>query len=704
MYVSLDWINELVSLKNITINNLVSKLTLGGFEVEEILKLYIHNQKKIILNISTTANRSDTISIQGIGKEFSVLLNKPIKISNYVKVNSRLIKNFYNNFTVYDNSEYYSTFLTIIIENFNTIKSPIWLQEKLICSGIKPINNLLDYKNYIFLETGYPFEFYDLKKLSKKLIKSDFNLTLKLNNKDLYFEAENNQTYNLKSKILTINVNDQILSIGGIIGNKNFCYDNQTTSLLLEGVIFNSKKIRQQSRIIGLKTTRSLHYEKGLNSSLFFESLIKLLKLLKITNSKIKYNIHTISKLSNNKLLKIILNYKTIIEILGPFSISNNYQKIFLSPVHISEYLIRLNFKFIFATNKLQWNTEIPNSRILDIEREIDLIEEIGRLHGFNNFLINLPSIKKFGCEDLSYKIRKKITTCFLSEGFNELIHYSLIHDKTANSIKLINPLITEYCYLRNSLLPNLLKTLKNNIKQGNFNLEGFEYGHSFLTNNTLKFFETEKIAGVFGGIKFKQSWNEKSTFLSWFEGKNKIDEIFKKLKILVYWKNEIPYNYKSIFHPYKTSTIVSSTGEYLGIFGQIHPNIAKKQNLSAKLFLFELEFDLFKYKFQNISLTLYQHYSPYPKIVKDLSFVINQKFSFTQIQKTILEYGTESLKNIKVLDEYRGINIPINETSLCIQLTFQSTKKTLLNQEIEKLINKLQNILIKQYDVNIRI
>ena len=145
MYVSLDWINELVSLKNITINNLVNKLTLGGFEVEEILKLYIHSQKKIVLNISTTANRSDTISIQGIGKEFSVLLNKPIKISNYIKVNSSLIKNFYKNFTVSDNSEYYSTFLTIIIENFNTIKSPIWLQEKLICSGIKPINNLLDY-------------------------------------------------------------------------------------------------------------------------------------------------------------------------------------------------------------------------------------------------------------------------------------------------------------------------------------------------------------------------------------------------------------------------------------------------------------------------------------------------------------------------------------------------------------------------------
>lgn len=704
MYVSLDWINELVNLKNITINNLVNKLTLGGFEVEDILKLYINNQKKIILNISTTANRSDTISIQGIGKEISILLNKPIKISNYFKTNSMIIKNFYNNFAVYDNSEYYSIFLTIIIKNFNSIKSPIWLQEKLICSGIKPVNNLLDYKNYIFLETGYLFEFYDLKKLHKKIIISDFNLTLKLNNKNLYFKAENNQTYNLKSRILTININDQILSIGGIIVNKDFCYDNQTTSLLLEGVIFNSRKIRQQSRIVGLKTTRSLHYEKGLNSSLFFKSLIKLLKLLKITDSKIKYNIHTISKLSNNKLSKIILNYKTIIEILGPLSTGDNNQKIFLSPVHISEYLMRLNFKFIFVTNKLQWNTEIPNSRISDIEREIDLIEEIGRLHGFNNFLINLPSIKQFGYEDFSYQIRKKITTCFLSEGFNELIHYSLVHEKMANSIKLVNPLVTEYSYLRNSLLPNLLKTVNNNIKQGNFNLEGFEYGHSFLTNNNLDFFETEKIAGFFGGIKFKQLWDEKSKFLSWFEGKNKIDEVFKKLKILVYWKNDIPYNYQSIFHPYKTSRIVSSTGEYLGIFGQIHPNLAKKQNLSSGLFLFELEFDLFKYKFQNISLTLYQPYSLYPKIVKDLSFVIHQKFSFIQIQKTILEYGTEFLINIKLLDEYRGRNIPINETSLCIQLTFQSNKKTLMNQEIEKLINKLQNILIKQYDVNIRI
>jgi phenylalanyl-tRNA synthetase beta chain len=143
--------------------------------------------------------------------------------------------------------------------------------------------------------------------------------------------------------------------------------------------------------------------------------------------------------------------------------------------------------------SKLSWEVQIPHSRSDDITREIDLIEEIGRLHGFNNFLTTtLPKIKTIGNEDLSYQTRKKITSCFLNLGLMNLIHYSLVNEKTflQNEIKLINPLLSDYSNLRTSLLPNLIKTVQENLKQGNSFIEGFEYGHVFsgdIQNNFKK-------------------------------------------------------------------------------------------------------------------------------------------------------------------------------------------------------------------------
>jgi len=704
MYTSLDWINELVSLETVQLNDLIDKLTLGGFEVEETLEIEINKQKKTILDISATANRADSLSIKGIAKEVTALLNTQSLKSSYTKQALNYENQIEDILISSKLSINYSTFVAVTIENLTDFSIPKWLNEKLLCSEIEPLNNLLDFQTYILLETGYPFEFYDLDKLKQNIKTEEFELTLKPAIENKVFIGNNGFQYNLDSNILIVEANNYPLSIAGIISNKTVSYTSETKSLLIEASIFNSKKIRQQSRTLGLRTDRSARYEKGLNNSSFIQALIRLISLLKISNPELICKIHTTSQIEQPKLSKIILKYETIIEILGPIQNDLNAQPTQLLPIQITNYLDRLNFNFSFNEKKLTWIVEVPPARIDDIEREIDLIEEIGRLHGFNNFITDLPNIYNIGKEDFSYQVRKKLTNCFLNEGFNELIQYSLVNEKASNNIQLINPLISDYSTLRTSLLPKLIQIVGENLKQSNSILEGFEYGHVFLGDIDVNYIEKEVVSGIFGGLKSKRQWSETSISLSWFEGKGKMEELFKKLNIPVSWKNSTLVKYKNILHPYRTAELYLSDGSSLGVFGQIHPIAAKKNNISTGLFLFEFNFETLKNEFKQKKLALYQPYSLYPKITKDLSFIVDRNISFNEIKTTILNNGTKYLKHIELLDEYQGSSIPKHQTSLCIQLTFQSIEKTLITKEIDEILNNLYTVLETQYDINIRI
>lgn len=706
MQISLKWVNELVNIKTVNLDYLIEKLTLGGFEVEEIIDVEINGKKIITLDISATANRSDSLSIKGISKEIATLLNKPYKTSKYLNKNWD-IKNLKHN-SIFQPNELnnYSTFVTVTVEYLNNVNSPTWLKQKLISSGLVPANNLLDFQNYILLESGYPFEFYDLEKIRSKVNNSTFKLTLTKNNKYEQFLASNNLSYNLYDSILTLETNNFPLSIAGIIPHKDFCYTDQTKSLLIESSIFNSTKIRQQSRSLGLRTDRSARYEKSLKNDFLLEALYRLISLLKISNPNIICKLHTISQSREQNLQSISLDYNNISEILGPVKGYSRVNSKYITPITISNYLNRLNFKYSYDDSKLSWKVEIPTSRSDDIMRQIDLIEEIGRLHGFNKFLTRLPKIKTIGIEDSSYQTRKKITACLLNAGFNELINYSLVNETTFinNDIKLFNPLLNDCSSLRSSLLPNLIKTVTENLKQGNFYVEGFEYGHIFSGNILNAFEEKEYIGGIFGGIKTKLNWSETLKSVSWFEAKGKIEQLFKQLNLIVYWKVHFNKTYNQILHPYRTAELSLADGINLGIFGQIHPILARKLNLSPELYLFEFNLDLVKDQIKTNKLSTYKEYSLYPKIVKDLSFIVEQTISFEEIQKTLLFNGTKFLTEINLLDEYKGESVPDNHISLCLQLVFQSNEKTLQNKDVENIINELQNLLINCFNVKIRI
>ena len=593
-----------------------------------------------------------------------------------------------------------STFLAVMVENFNTLKVPKWIKEKLLSSGFIPENNFSDFQNYILLETGYPFEFYDLEKLYSELKTSDFQLSIKKASENQKFLAKNNLDYKLDNSVLTVNANDLPISIAGLIESKALAISKNTTKLLIEGSIFNAGKIRQQSRHLNLRTDRSARYEKSLRNTYLLEGLYRLISLLRISNPDLTCKLHTSQKSMEEALGSILLRYTTINEILGP-SLGKTYIRI----EKITEYLKRLDFEFTYNESEVSWSVKIPHSRAEDITREIDLIEEIGRLHGFNNFLTTLPKIKTIGNEDSTYQTRRKITSCLLNLGFNELIHYSLVNQEKyfKNEVELRNPLLADSSRLRSSLLPSLLKTVQENSKQKNIVMEGFEYGHVFSFDPVKKFKEKEYLAGIFGGFKTKFSWTGSERALTWFEAKGKIEQFFHQLNLVTYWQKSSLTKREKLFHPYCCADIYLSNGKTLGSFGQLHPILANQLNLSSEIYLFEFDLESIEEQLQMNRLRFYKSYSLYPKIIKDLSVIVQRGISFQEIQEILYLNGTEFLSEINLLDEYRGPSIPEHSTSLCFQLIFQSEKKTLENKKIEKILQNLQSILIKKFHAKIR-
>jgi phenylalanyl-tRNA synthetase beta chain len=705
MQISLQWINELVNIDAVNLDELIEKLTLGGFEVEETLEVEINNKKQLILDISATANRSDSLSIQGISTEMSILLNQPPKISSYL-LNTRNWK-----WTIEDNTKivsmdnHCSIFLSFVVDNLTSLNIPKWITQKLRSCNIEPSNSLLDFKNYILIETGYPLELYDFKKICTKLKTSKFELSIEKSDNPQKFLASNNITYELNNSILTLNANKIPLAIAGLIEAQNCSVSNTTKSILIEASIFNAAKIRQQSRQLGLRTDRSARYEKSLRSTYLVEAVYRLISLLRISNPNLTCRLYTSQKMIEKSLEPIILRYERIKEILGPVNTSDSENLNYISSQVITDYLTRLNFKFLFDPLLLIWKVHRLHSRMDDISREIDLIEEIGRLYGFNNFLTTLPKIQTIGIEDSTYKTRKKLTSCLLNLGFNELIHYSLVNQTTFlnNEIKLVNPLLTDCSNLRSSLLPNLLKTVQENFKQKNIALEGFEYGHVFYSDSVTEFKEKECIAGIFGGIKLKLDWNSSEIGLNWFEAKGKIQQLFNQLNLKTSWKKSSNKLVKNLLHPYRSAEIYSVNQIKLGVFGQIHPMLANQINLSPEIYLFEFNVELINFQLQTNSLSLYKSYSLYPRIIKDLSFIVQRNISLETIKNAIYINGTEFLSEINLLDEYKGQSIPKNHTSLCLQLIFQSNQKTLENKEIENIIKKLQEILMQKFQATLR-
>ncbi|CAM9097513.1 unnamed protein product [Discosporangium mesarthrocarpum] len=743
MYISLKWIQHLIGFQKLTIQSLINKLILAGFEVENVIPL----NNDILLELSLTANRTDSSNIKGLIVEINSLFNldmflevsrsikllkssnnfeKPNFLSQFIleNIKYKLYNNYFLFFKKYITWEhflqkkYFHTRKLKILKKNTTIlyhnkskfirvkKSPNWIQKRLLTMNFKPVNNIIDTINYILIETGQVFFVYDINKLQKISNSSNFNFNIEFASNNSSFCLSDSKTLKLTEDILIITLNKTIISIAGIIQHFNSFVTNETSKIILQAGLYNAQQIKNSSKILNLKTEYSIKLEKQIDLNLFEQAYIRLIHLFWV--QKIKFTqlvkqdfffksnekndlFYTYIKYFNNK---IKISFFKINQLIGPYA---NMEK--LSNFQILRYLKLLNFKIIFKTDQT-CHILIPFSRRFDIQREIDIIEEIVRINDFNKFNSLLPHINEVGNITKLEKLKRYLRICLINLGFNESFHSTLTHTNNIYEPKLKNPLLNETSNLRLSLLNKLIKKVSFNQKQSDSGFETFEFGRVYrmLPFKTKSIHELEVVSGIFGSKFFRTNWNTKSSCLNWFEAKGLIEEIFYKLNISTNW---VKANFKEItnFHPTRTANLYIKN-QFFGTFGQIHPSLAIINNINKKTYLFEFNLKILNDFWQNKTSITYNSYSFYPISSIDLTCIIKNNLIFDKIIKHIYCLGQPLLKSVDLFDYYCQPPIPKGYSSLNFKLQFQVKDRTLTNLEVTKKLEFIITNLEKNYDI----
>jgi phenylalanyl-tRNA synthetase beta chain len=730
MYVSLKWVQSILNLKELSLLNFCNKLTVAGFEIEEVQKKFILDEIDFILDISLTANRSDITNIKGFIQELRSIFFKQsykdsFKLKEIDKVNFSSLKkrimhssvfiweHFLQKETFYSNLnqgnkdlifEKCCAFISIEVFTLKVKASPQWLQKYLLSSNINPINNILDTINFVTLETGYPFFACDLIKLKKYLKTSTIKFSTRYASIQQKFQIEPNKTIILQPNNLLLYANETPISVIGFLTVREIEINENTTDLLIYGGLFDPLQIRKSAQILGFRTEQSRSLEKHLNFNGLEQAFIRLSILFRVQGINFIlenliniHRIHTMNKPSfinyiENKRPLLNLNYKEVTNLLGSSS--------FLEKGNILNILKALHFKILIEAEDC-CKLNIPFSREFDLEREVDLIEEIVRISGFTSFSsFNFKKIQQGKISKLE-KLKRLLRKIFIDLGFNEVLHYSTTTFQTKTQVELKNPIVPENNCFRISLLNQLIQKSGLNTNKKNKTFEAFEIGRIYTISNSGNIIETELISGIFGGKSYHSEWNGEEKIINWFEAKGIMDHFFKILDLPVSWSKLSNKNEK-FFHTGRCAEL-SINKQLLGKFGQIHPVMAKTHALLDQTFLFEFNLSVLEKLWEPKQISMFKQYSQFPATLIDLAFIKNDKICFKDVETKIIDIGGPLLESIQLFDYYSGVPIPVGYHSLGFKLKFRDFNKTLTNEEVDFIVKKIIKALEKDFGIVIR-
>ncbi len=654
-----------------------------GEDVKELLDL-----NDYIFELDLTPNRSDCLSLIGVAYEVAAILDKEIKIpkdnlgvkiSNDNKINIQI--------TAPEACKHYSARL---LTDVKVAESPYWLQNRLITSGIRPINNLVDITNYVLLEYGQPLHAFDYNYLEKSFIEVRL---AKPNEKIITLD---DQIRELDEEMLLITDQVKPIALAGVMGGANSEVTSETTQVLLESAFFNRTFIGKTARKLGLRSEASLRFEKGVDPNRIYSALNRATELLvELADAKVVGDIYE-DKVLSPKEKEIMINPNKVNKLLGTQLQANDMKDIFR----------RLRFQVKDQNDSLM--ISIP-SRRNDIEIEVDLVEEVARIYGYDNIPITFPSsiYTQGGLTD-KQKLYRKIKKYLQSSGLQEVITYTLTSSKKreavkglheqSNPIKLLTPLSEEREYLRTELLPNLLEVAQYNANRQNLDIRIFEIGTIFTKNMEKQTdLPDEKliVAGLFTGALPKY-WQGPFKPIDFYYVKGILEELFSELGL-----KDVNYSVSAIegYHEGRTA-IITVDGKKIGHIGQIHPELQYQYDL-INVYVFELDFNLLL-EVTNTNIE-YKQSPKYPAVQRDIALVVSEEIETKNIMNTIKESVNELLEGLLLFDVYTGEQVGIGKKSLAFSLTFRSNERTLTDEEVTQINNKIINKLIEKYQVELR-
>ncbi|RUM60717.1 MAG: phenylalanine--tRNA ligase subunit beta [Persephonella sp.] len=656
-----------------------------GVDGSELLGL--GNEK--IIEIDITPNRGDALSVKGLAREIGAIFN--IKRKDY-KANVLILDELIPNISV-DTEKCYR-YRGVIIRDIEIKPSNLDIQLKLLKSGQKPINNIVDITNYILLQEGQPLHAFDLDKIKGKVIVRNAKDGEKI-------LALDGNEYNLKGTDIVIADENGVIAIAGIIGGENTKVDENTKNILLEAANFDYISVRKTSKRLGISTESSYRFERGVDIESLAEAQDKAIEMiLKFGGSN--------SKAVGQKDIypnpytpkKIRLREKTVERVIG----------VNISKEECAEILNRLEI----PTSVIDDGTisKIPAFRSLDITREIDLVEEVGRLKGFNDIPEDYPRISIEIDKNISYyQFERRSRDYFIDNGVNEIITYSFVGEDIYKDlglplpeIEITNYLTKDFRFMRDNLTVSLIQVIKENLRHQVKDISVFEISSVFfkdyeeirlgiaLTGKTVK------------GFSFTNENVSYNTTKSWDFLKVK-GLILNYLKLFNIKDINLNYSKKAYLNPYESADIYVN-GKEIGYFGKIHPKIAEKVEIPKDTYLAELKLkyvprelretvlkDGYIYSiYTNAYTPIFKDLPKYPSVKRDLAFEVDEDVSVKEIFEG-LRKESNLIENIRLFDIFYLNN---NKKSVAVSVEFRDKNKSLsdedVNLEVENILQKLRD------------
>ena len=659
-----------------------------GSDVEDVLGF----EKDYVLNVAPTANRGDQMSVIGVARELSAIFNKPLKFSPLECTRDLSTDSFKVEILDEDVCKYYSIG---ILRDLKIKPSPDWMQKRLISSGVRAINNVVDITNYVMLEYGTPFHAFDLDKLNGYLCVRRAQEGEKLTTLD---EVERTLT----NDSVLIATKTEGVCLAGVFGGANSEIDDNTKNIALEAAYFTPASNRKSARSVGYRSEACARFERGVDIGAIKPALMRAMQLLvELAYAKIDGVVQT----SKNELepIEITLRYAQIKRILGCE----------IAPEKCISILEKLGFEKL-GGNDAAAKFLVPSFRYNDVTREIDLIEEIARINGYDKITPTLPSKNQTPDISLEEKVLKKVNALMLASGLDEIITTSLIGkpllDKymmicdEEKAVKVLNSASEECTMLRQSMAPSVLNCMKYNWDNGQKVFWAYEIGKTYKAvapadekSSGVK--ETRVLSGILTGEIETSKWQvkEKTDF---YTLKGIIENLFEELDVVKRIKLT-PCEDVDYMHPYRSAkvNILGKNLTCIGYFGQIHPILKDKLKLKGQdAFLFELDLDALIAIIKEHT-PRYKKLPQFPEVRRDLAFVINEDVTFDDIQKVIKSSIQQNIfKGSEVFDVYQGENIEKGYKSLAFRIKMQDENATLTDEVIERQMSNVRAKLQKTY------
>ena len=652
-----------------------------------------------IYDLAITANRPDGMSVIGIAREISALLESTL---NFPELNHKYNIHLLKGIKLCPEAIESNCIYTIsCIDGVNGEKlSPNWLKDRIEKSGIKSINLLVDLTNYILLEQGQPLHAFDKDKLSnligKEVSPEDFSVRKGKDNESLI--CLDGKEYDLNDNITVITCCDKPVAIAGVIGGLETSVTNTTSSIYLEGAVFNPVTIRKSSKAVGIRTESSSRYEKGISSKNTISAVTRAINLLEEYFS-INSPIINTSNLISNEDIFIKLRRNRIHKILGPLIINDQFEKRNLSDNEIVDKLTLIGCTL--KNKEYGWDVAVIPNRSHDLIREIDLIEEIARLIGYDRFDLKLPNPIKPGKLSSEQLALRKVKNGFIENGFNEVLSYSLVPEDNEKLIKISNPLLLETSCLRDNIWKEHLEIVNRNIKAGQASCYIFEIGNVF--QKKTEFIQEEVLNGaIYGNKKFGKWINSgKDNDLNYYQARGKLKEALSSLNIKI---EDKPTDSIDFLHPGRTAKLVIE-GKDAGYFGEIHPKLILEKKSLKKVYLFNINVSnlLGASTRKNKWIPIYKQYPIVPKMERDINFVFSKKFLISEITSQIRKTGKNLLEDVNLLDVFEDTKFGDDHISYTFRLSYRDKDKTLLDSDITSIHSNIISNVEKCFNTKLR-